>query len=166
MFFNFKRRKNNKSQKPITNSRKKEYITRMYVDILFDRDINEEEHYISPGMYEIIDKRFRPLSFDFKESYKTIDENNNRLMHIEVRYVDLTEYSETKDLIEYVENIDHFSLFYIYTGEKDDPEIDPVEVRNVCFETNLDRRIDIDDICLSKINAYFELNQIIKKRCT
>lgn len=140
-----------------------EYITRMYADILFDRDIEPDKHHISPGGYEIIARGLRSLSFDFMWYYGYIDETNKRVLHIEERYVDKSSFPEAaKDLIKVVETIDHFSEFYIYTGEENEPEIYPVEISNVSFETNLDRRISIDNECLSKVNKNYQLATLIE----
>lgn len=108
-------------------------ITRMYATVLFDRVITDK-HYIAPGGYAIKDKDGNELYFDFE--YYEWDESckGSEIIWIRHQWLDLSEYPNAKDLENYLNNLDEFTEFYIYTGEKnEDPEINPVKILNMEF---------------------------------
>lgn len=127
-------------------------ITRMYADILFDREIDEDKHYISPGGYEVRDKNGNTLQFDFEDCCSWVDDENPCLLHILQRNLDLATFPEAKDLSFFLENLDKFTDFYIYTGEYDEPEIKPLKIINVMFEDyHNEKNYYIDDSCLTDV---------------
>lgn len=107
-------------------------ISRMYADILFDREITDE-HYISPGGYEIRDIKGNTLQFDFEDYCGWVDKDDRRILHIEHRNLDLDCFPDAKYLDDFLSNLDEFVEFYIYTGDYDEPEINPVKVIDAAF---------------------------------
>lgn len=120
-------------------------LTSMEFTIRFDRPITKE-HYISPGGYSINSK-----SFDFldMEGYK----QNDYEVEFHVHSFDKECYDSiiTKDDIK-----KPFDEFFIYTGEYDEPEIMPIEIKDLVFTFN------DEDIEYSKENLKL-LNEYIKK---
>ena len=52
----------------------------------------------------------------------------------------------------FIENLDKFTDFYIYTGEDDEPEIKPLKVTDVMFADCYNGKdYYIDDSCLTDV---------------
>jgi hypothetical protein len=123
---------------------------RMFFSILFDRDIDKDRHYISPGGYEMVFGG-KSVQFDFCEYSGYVDENNRRLLHCEVRDPDYDAFPGLKHLTsDDLKNLTEVKEFYVYTGENGDPEIKPVKVTSLGFrnfgepDDELDEDIDYD----------------------
>ena len=101
--------------------------------IRFDRPIEKGKHYISPGGYEMVFNG-KTIEFDFVEYYGTIDEKDPTLFHILQRYPDYDAFPDinklTKEDLGLLENIKEF---FVYTGEYDDSEINPVKIEDLAF---------------------------------
>lgn len=118
-------------------------VTRMVMDIKFDRPINPDRHYISPGGYTMICEK-QNYSFDFMDYEGSVDKDDPTIFHAEVYHLD-RDYSNdmSKFNSKKIENIEEF---YIYTGEYDDPEIIPLEILSLTIEqhlttTNVDKKL-------------------------
>lgn len=111
-------------------------ITRMRMDILFDREIEKERHYISPGGYEIANINGDILQFDFEDFVGNIDRSNKKVLHVEQRNLDFTAFPEAMKLEQFLCDFGYFNDLYVYTGEHDEPEINPVKAYNIVFSDN------------------------------
>ena len=107
-------------------------ITRMYADVLFDREITND-HYISPGDFTVEDNNGNELHFGFQSSDSWVDSYNNRLLHIEQRCLDVNCFPNADKLEQFLDNLKCISQFYIFTGEPYEPEINPVKVIDMAF---------------------------------
>lgn len=118
-------------------------VTRMVMDIKFDRPINPDRHYISPGGY-IIKCKDKSYSFDFMDFEGNVDKDDPTILHAEVYHLDrdcsndMSKFNSKK-----IENIEEFT---IYTGEYDDSEIFPLEILSLTIEqhltvTNVDKKL-------------------------
>lgn len=95
-----------------------------------DRAIDKDKHYISPGGYECNGK-----CFDFNESAGYIDEEKPDHVRFELRDYDDSLGEEDKETLVTPRDIKKgFEEFYVYTGEENAPEINPVEVTDFEFE--------------------------------
>lgn len=109
-------------------------VTRMVMDIKFDRPINPDRHYISPGGYTMICEK-QSYSFDFMDYEGSVDKDDPTILHVEVFHLDkdcsndMSKFNSKK-----IENIEEF---YIYTGEYDDPEILPLKILSLTIEQHL-----------------------------
>lgn len=118
-------------------------ITRMVMDIKFDRKIDSNKHYISPGGHSFKCKG-KTYSFDFMDYVGNVDKDDPTILHAEVDHLD-KDYST--DLSKFnSKKIEAIEEFYIYTGEEEDPEINPVEVLSLTLEqhltvTNVDKKL-------------------------
>ncbi len=102
-------------------------LTGMNFDITFDRPIEREKHYISPGGYILNGKQF-----DFCRFIGEIADDT-----LKCRVDDFDdEYAEENGVkaITPADIIGEFSEFYIYTGEYDDEPINPVKISNLMFD--------------------------------
>ena len=110
---------------------------RMYASIEFDKNINTKEHYISPGGYKFRLKNDKIIEFDFEDYYGNIDDENNKILNIEVRHLDAD-----------LNNIKSIEDFYIYI----EGDITPVAIKNISFETNEFNIIDINSDIINEYN--------------
>lgn len=102
-------------------------LTQMQFDLKFDRPIDRNKHYISPGGYTLNNK-----TFDFNRFTGTIIDDN--ILQCVVNDFD-EDYAIENGIKEVVpEDVTkNFSEFYIFTGEYDDPEINALSVDNLYF---------------------------------
>lgn len=106
---------------------------RAFMTIKFDREVIEDSHYISPGSFEVI-AAGKSYSFDFFESSGTIDKQNPKLVHFELRDEDTSTFPEIEELRKHLHEITAFPECYVYTGEPgEDPELIPVAVKKFCI---------------------------------
>lgn len=106
-------------------------ITGMNMLIKFDRPIDKEKHYISPGGY-IFKSSGKTYHFDFLTYEGTIDEKDPTVLHTDVYHLD-EDYSNKLDDFDSAE-LEEIEEFFIYTGEENDPEIKPVSVISLIIE--------------------------------
>ena len=105
----------------------------MLADIIFDRPIKKDLHYISPGGYEMVFNG-KIIHFDFEDYEGWVDKKNPALLHIIQRNPDYSSFEDLNSL----EPNDLLSLkkineFFIYTGEAEDPEINPIKIEKLEF---------------------------------
>lgn len=116
-------------------------LYRMYGEVEFDREINTDVHYISPGGYEAKFSDGRTMQFDFEdyEGGRVRGESN----YVWPRRFEWVQKNPDRDAFEdidnftyedFVEKFEGFEDFYIYTGETDDAEINPVKAISIELE--------------------------------
>ena len=115
-------------------------LTGMYFELKMDREIIPDSHYIMPGGYCINGKEF-----DFNTSECNVSAEDPTVLKCDVYdYQDLSEdepcFITKKDVKE------GFDEFFEYCGEKDEPEIHPVEVISLQFNF----RSEKGSVCLVK----------------
>ena len=105
-------------------------LTNMNFDLLVDREFNEEEHFISPGPFCIIDGEGKEKNFDFTDSFIDKDNKNPYIVHVDLWNLDVGSSDNiNRDTLKNA----MFKKFNICTGEEDDPEIKPRMVENLKF---------------------------------
>lgn len=109
-------------------------ITRMVMDIKFDRPIDTDKHYLSPGGYGFKCKG-KIYSFDFLDYVGNVDTEDPTVLHAEVYHLDKS-YSDDLSMFN-SEKIEEIEEFNIYTGEYDDPEIMPLKILSLTIEQHL-----------------------------
>ena len=122
---------------------------RQYLDVKFDRPIDANQHYISPGGYEVeidLPEGKRSVQFDFTEFAGSIDKEDKTILHIEQHDLDTDAFPESTLLIGNIDKITKIVECYMYTGENDEPELKPVQL--------LSWAIDGTDIPAGVINAF------------
>lgn len=108
---------------------------RMYASIKFDRVIIPEEHYISPGGYEM-KAAGREYVFDFCEFTGNVDKADPTVLNCEMRTLDTYCYPKAKDFEKVCDQVEEISEFFVFTGEGDDPPIHPTQILSVSFWTD------------------------------
>ena len=122
---------------------------RMYASIEFDKNINTKEHYISPGGNKFRLKNNKIIEFDFEDYYGNIDDENNKILNIEVRHLDTD--LNNKEFENDLNNIKSIEDFYIYI----EGDITPAAIKNISFETNEFNIIDINSDIINEYNKKF-----------
>ena len=106
---------------------------RMYSVVEFDRPIEGDKHYISLGGFEMTMKG-KSVQFDFEEYRGSINKENPRILETEHKNPDYSCFKDldiiTSDMLHNVEKIEEF---FVYTGENDEPEINPVRIKELAF---------------------------------
>ena len=108
---------------------------RMYASIKFDRIIIPEEHYISPGGYEM-KAAGRWYHFDFCDFMGKRDEEDPAVLHCEMRNLDTSTFPESIDFEKVCDQVEEISEFFVFTGEYDDSPIHPIQLLSVSFWTD------------------------------
>lgn len=101
----------------------KEQLLGMEFTLTMDRQIEKDKHYISPGGYEMNGKKF-----DFMDYEGTVIGDNKIFCRLRQPDEDMEEITE--------DDIKPFKEFYVYTGEGDDEEINPVAISGLTFIFN------------------------------
>lgn len=114
---------------------------RLYQSVKFNRPVDKETDYISPGGYEILVKdeagNVRPVTFDFEDSEITVDDEDPYIVHCMQKNPDYGAFEDLNTLDEYMlRNIVGVTDWFIYTGDAKDGEhpLFPVEVTEPTFE--------------------------------
>lgn len=127
---------------------------RMYALIRFDREIDPEKHYISPGGYEVVLEDGAIVAFDFDDFNGYIDDDDRTLLHCYMKNLDVVSFPGATVLKKYCGTIKKFEEFYIYTGEgniAEEEDINPVELVVVSLTNNDGQLIKFDKACLGDI---------------
>lgn len=131
----------------------------MELDLKMDRDVIVEDengksfHYIVPGGYTITNNSGDEICFDFLQTTWDRDPSDPSIINITVEISDTD--LDTVRLCD-LEN-SKWTEFFVYTGEYDEPEIYPVEVKslNMYFydsETQEYKEIAATESTLNEIN--------------
>lgn len=123
----------------------------MYARIKFDRNIDPEKHYITPGGYEVVLEDGALVQFDFMDYEANIDPDDRTVLHCYMRNLDTVSFPGADKLLKGDCVIKKFEDFYIYTGEDDEEEINPVELIDVSIMDNDGKFLTFDEGCLGNI---------------
>lgn len=125
---------------------------KMYTAIKFDRAIDPLKHYISIGGFEMEFNNDVTVPFDFEESWARVDVDDPTVLHVTMRALDVDCFPEAQTIHTLTGSITNIVEFYIYTGEEDDPEINPVEILHLSLVRNDDTEFDITPEVLTSFN--------------
>ena len=111
--------------------------------LVMDREIEKNKHYISPGGYEFVFPTGEHVQFDFCTSYGYVNDDDMREVEFDLCDLDIDSFPEAIRLIKLLEQCNTSDIdiaeFYIYTGEDDEPEINPVKVKNLMIDIDKKR---------------------------
>lgn len=108
---------------------------RMYAKIKMNRPINRNNFidHISPGGYTI-KSNGKEYSFDFMDYEGVIDHVDRSILHASVRNPDYDSYPDIEEITaETLRSISEFSEFFVYTGEMNETDLQPVELLECQF---------------------------------
>lgn len=129
-------------------------IEKMVLSLKTDRPIDVNKHYISPGGYELLFSNGETVAFDFIESYGNVDKNDKSIIHYALFDLDTDSFPEAKKLTDYLlgSRVEKIIECYIYNGEDDEEEINPVEIKEMYFlisDNDNEMTVEVGDKILS-----------------
>ena len=106
----------------------------MNATIRFNRPIDLEKDYITPGGYSMT-MDGKKITFDFEDYIGNVDEKDPTLLHTEQyspddNYIEDNEYEITQTRLRKIEDINEF---FVYVGEKGETDLRPVAVEKITF---------------------------------
>ncbi len=108
-------------------------VFRMGASIRFNREIDPEKDYLSPGGYEFT-MDGRKTRFDFAEYSAYVDGKNRRILHMECKNPDY-EYEDTAHITkEMLGNVTEINEFFVFTGEAGESDLEPEQLL-ACYFT-------------------------------
>lgn len=100
---------------------------RLYAGIRFNRPIDNNQDYISPGGYCFVMKD-NEMMFDFEEYSGSISKDDPTLLEIECKNPDF-EFEDTAYISKtMLRNVSAIEEFFVYTGEAGETDLKPVEL--------------------------------------
>ena len=100
---------------------------RLNAGIRFNRPINVDQDYISPGGYCFVMKG-NEMTFDFEEYSGSISEDDPTVLEIECKNPDF-EFEDTAFISKtMLKNVSAIEEFFVYTGEPGETDLKPVEL--------------------------------------
>lgn len=105
----------------------------MHARIRFNRPIDENNDYISPGGYAMT-MNGKVVEFDFEEYEANIDRDDPAVLDSYQEWLD-DNYTDAENLTsEDFSNITEISEFFVFTGEQDETDLCPIAVESIVFE--------------------------------
>lgn len=136
-----------------TMTRKKQkdpVVFRMYSKVRFNRPIDRDTDYISPGGYTMT-MDGKSISFDFEDFTGSVNAEDNTVLDIEQRNPDYECFSALNEVtIDMLEHVTKINEFFVFTGEAGETDLRPVELLELAFVLPYDnwRQIDVPhEVC-------------------
>lgn len=117
----------------------------MKFTVIFDREVKKDFHYISPWQYGIL-CHDDEITFDFNEFIADINKIEPTKVEFEVRSLDTKSFEDASSINPTVMRNSDWKEFYIYTGEKTDPELHPLKATNIFAYFQNGETVQMDDI--------------------
>lgn len=130
----------------------------MELKIKFNRKINKDIDYISPGGFSMV-MNGREIGFDFMTHYGNVDKSDATLCEFWFKEPDVDSFEELNNITEdELKNITSIKECYVYTGESDEEgsDLHEIEIKNIVFyvynEDDEPTEIIIDHEVLNEYN--------------
>ena len=122
----------------------------MYATLQMDREIDPTRHDISIGGFEFRFRNGVNIGFDFNSSIANVQRDPTAIK-FECDDLDCDSFPEAALLGMLLSDseVDRIEEFYVYTGEKEEPEINPEKILSLSFCVD-ERMIDIPGIIIQK----------------
>lgn len=123
----------------------------MYGLIKFDRPIVRDMHIISVGGFEMAFDNGKTVRFDFLSFNGHIESDDPGVLNFELGGLDVDAFPDSEFLKTFAGRVTAIEEFYIYTGEAEDPEINPVELKALFLYNDHSERISINRSLLKDV---------------
>ena len=122
----------------------------MYVTLQMDRENHPTRHYISIVGFEFCFKKGIKIGFDFNSSIANVQKNPTTIK-FECDDLDCDSFPEAALLGMMLSDseVKRIEEFYVYTGEREEPEINPEKILSLSFCVD-GRMVDIPDSIIQK----------------
>ena len=122
----------------------------MYATLQMDREIDPNRHYIGIGGFEFLFRNGVNIRFDFNSSIANV-QRDPTVIKFECDDLDCDSFPEAALLGMLLSDseVDRIEEFYVYTGEREEPEINPEKIISLSFYVD-GRMIEIPDSIIQK----------------
>ena len=122
----------------------------MYATLQMDREIDPTRHYISIGGFEFRFRNSVTIGFDFNSSIANVQRDPTAIK-FECDDLDCDSFPEAALLGMMLSDseVKRIEEFYVYTGEREEPEINPEKILSLSFCVD-ERMVDIPDSIIQK----------------
>ena len=122
----------------------------MYATLQMDREIDPNRHYIGIGGFEFCFRNGVNIGFDFNSSIANVQKNPTTIK-FECDDLDCDSFPEAALLGMMLSDseVKRIEEFYVYTGEREEPEINPEKILSLSFCVD-ERMVDIPDSIIQK----------------
>ena len=122
----------------------------MYATLQMDREIDPNRHYIGIGGFEFCFRNGVNIGFDFNSSIANVQKNPTTIK-FECDDLDCDSFPEAALLGMLLSDseVERIEEFYVYTGEREEPEINPEKIISLSFYVD-GRMIEIPDSIIQK----------------
>ena len=122
----------------------------MYATLQMDREIDPNRHYIGIGGFEFCFRNGVNIGFDFNSSIANVQKNPTTIK-FECDDLDCDSFPEAALLGMMLSDseVKRVEEFYVYTGEREEPEINPEKILSLSFCVD-GRMVDIPDSIIQK----------------
>ena len=108
-------------------------ILKMQLQVEFNRDIDRNKDYISPGGYEMV-MNGKKVQFDFCVSYGNICTDERSVCTFQLEQPDYDSFPDFERVgIDELKNITEITECYIYTGEDGESDLKETEINSISF---------------------------------
>ena len=125
----------------------------MYGLIKFDRPIVRDRHVISIGGFEMTFDNGKTVRFDFLDFNGHIKSDDPSVLNFELHGLDVDAFPDSEFLKTFAGKVTAIKEFYVYTGEAEDPEINPIELKALFLYNDHSEQISIDRSLLKNVFA-------------
>lgn len=130
------------------------FTFRMYAKILFNRPLDKNKDYVSPGGYEMR-MNGKTVAFDFCDYEGGIDPNNPSVVEFMQKNPDYDTFEDLNALTEEdLGRLEGIEEFYVYTGEDGESDLEPVMLLELGFRV-IPMVGEIYDIDCAEVIPYF-----------
>lgn len=105
----------------------------MFLRMRFNREVDKQEDYISPGGYEMV-MNGRMVQFDFCSSYAEVCQYNPAMVNFVLKNIDVAAFPDFANVTEDdLKNISSITDCYVYTGEDKETDLEAVSIKGLSF---------------------------------
>lgn len=123
----------------------------MYGLIKFDRPIIRDKHVIFIGGFEMTFDNGKTVRFDLLDFNGHVESDDPRVLNFELHGLDVDAFPDSEFLKTFAGKVTAINEFYVYTGEAEDPEINPIELKALFLCNHRSERISIDRSLLKDV---------------
>lgn len=126
---------------------------KMELKIRFNRAIDKEKDYISPGGFEMI-MNDKIVDFDFVTHYGYIDKTEKNICLFELVEPDTDCFLMIEDITQTdMEHISEIVACFVYTGEEGESDLEETEIMDISFVWPDGKTIKVAQNVLAAFNA-------------
>ena len=130
-------------------------ILKMVLQIRFNREIDKDKDYISPGGYEMV-MNGKNVQFDFCDHYGTICLTDRSICTFQLEHPDYDSFPKIEKVtLDDLKNISKITECFVYTDEEGESNLEPIEIVSISFVIP-DSKTPVIEISDKVINEYNE----------